>query len=113
MRRFGDREPEKIANRQAYIWLSRGLYEALEAFVRSCEPGRHALRIAAYEFHYSPFLALLKETLDKGVDIQIVYDGRKKAPGDANRAAVQQAGLEGPASSAPSRPPISRTTNSL
>lgn len=94
VRRFGDREPEKVANRQAYIWLSRGLSEALEGFVRSCEPGRHALRVAAYEFYYEPFLALLKETLDKGVDIQIVYDARKEKPRVKNREAVPAAGLD-------------------
>src|SRR6266508_2495463 len=50
VRRFGDRAPDKVPNRQAFIWLSRGLNEALEDFVRSSVPGRHAFRIAAYEF---------------------------------------------------------------
>lgn len=95
MRRFGDREPEKVPNRQAFIWLSRGLNEALEDYVRSCKPGQHALRVAAYEFYYEPFLALLKEALDKGVDIRIVYDARKEKPRVKNRQAVPAAGLDG------------------
>lgn len=93
-RRFGNRTPDQVQNNQAYEWLSRGLYEALENFIRSCEPGKHKLRIAAYEFNYTKFLQLIKEVSDTGVDIQIVYDARKKIPGDANRAMVNQLGLD-------------------
>ncbi|HYN00067.1 MAG TPA: phospholipase D-like domain-containing protein, partial [Aestuariivirgaceae bacterium] len=94
VRRFGNLAPDKVPNRQAFVWLSRGLNEALEDFVRSSDPQRHGLRIAAYEFHYEPFLAVLKEALDRGVDVQIVYDARKDPPGEQNRAAVAAAGLE-------------------
>jgi phosphatidylserine/phosphatidylglycerophosphate/cardiolipin synthase-like enzyme len=94
VRRFGDRAPDKVPDRQAFIWLSRGLNEALEDFIRSSDPQRHSLRIAAYEFHYEQFLAVLKEALDRGVDIQIVYDARKDPPQEKNRAAVAAAGLE-------------------
>ncbi|MGD8605460.1 MAG: hypothetical protein PVF49_12910, partial [Anaerolineales bacterium] len=59
-RRFGDRRPKEVPNRKAYEWLSRGLNEAMEDFIRSCQPGRHALRIAAYEFNYGRFLELIK-----------------------------------------------------
>jgi phosphatidylserine/phosphatidylglycerophosphate/cardiolipin synthase-like enzyme len=93
VRRFGDRAPDKVPNDAAFIWLSRGLNEALEDFVRSSEPKRHSLRIAAYEFHYQPFLAVLKDALKRGVDIKIVYDARKDPPQKANRAAVAAAGL--------------------
>lgn len=93
-RRFGDKAPEKVPNRQAFVWLSRGLYEALEEFIRSSEPGRHALRIAAYEFNYEPFLMIIREVLDSGVDIRIVYDARSDKPGDRNRDAVAAAGLD-------------------
>lgn len=92
-RRFGDRAPDQVPNRQAFIWLSRGLNEALEEFVTSCEPGKHALRIAAYEFNYEPFLRVLKDTLRDGVDIKIVYDARSANPGDANIQAVEDVGL--------------------
>jgi len=95
VRRFGDRAPEKVPNRKAFEWLSRGLNEALEAYVRSSQPGRDALRIAAYEFHYDRFLQVVKETLESGVDIQIVYDARKDSPKIKNIAAVQANGLDG------------------
>lgn len=92
-RRFGDRSPDQVPNDQAFVWLSRGLYEALVAFVRDTQPGRHALRIAAYEFHYPPFLREIKDAVDRGVDVRIIYDARKKSPRDANRAAVRDVGL--------------------
>jgi phosphatidylserine/phosphatidylglycerophosphate/cardiolipin synthase-like enzyme len=95
VRRFGDVAPDKVPNRQAFVWLSRGLNEALEEFVTSCQPGRHALRIAAYEFNYEPFLHLLKATLDRGVDVQVVYDARREQPRVKNRKAVPKAGLDG------------------
>jgi phosphatidylserine/phosphatidylglycerophosphate/cardiolipin synthase-like enzyme len=93
VRRFGDRRPEEVPNNKAFEWLSRGLNEALENYITSCVPGRHALRIAAYEFNYDEFLKVVKDTLDRGVDIEIVYDARKDNPKIPNRAAVAAAGL--------------------
>lgn len=94
--RFGDRTPDQVPNRKAFEWLSRGLNEALEEYLRSCIPGVDALRIAAYEFSYSQFLDVVKEVLDSGVDVQIVYDARKKNPRTKNIAAVQAKGLHAP-----------------
>ena len=95
VRRFGDRAPDAVANRKAFEWLSRGLNEALEAHLRSCVPGRDALRIAAYEFSYERFLAVVKEVLDAGVDVRIVYDARQDVPKLRNIAAVAALGLDG------------------
>ncbi len=95
VRRFGDEVPEHVPNRKAFAWLSRGLSEALEDYVRSSVPGRHALRIAAYEFTDARFLGVVKEVLDAGVDIQIVYDARQDSPKIRNRQAVAAAGLAG------------------
>ena len=94
VRRFGDKKPQDVPNRKAFAWLSRGLNEALEQYVRSCIPGRHALRIAAYEFNYPRFLDLVKEVIDTGVDIQIVYDARQDYPRILNQQAVLAAGLD-------------------
>ncbi|MEA3438800.1 MAG: phospholipase D-like domain-containing protein [Chloroflexota bacterium] len=94
VRRFGDRAPEEVTNRKAFEWLSRGLNEALEDFIRSSVPGQHALRIAAYEFNYAEFLDMVKEVLDTGVDIQIIYDARQDNPKISNRQAVAAAGLD-------------------
>ena len=93
-RRFNNRPPDKVEDNKAFEWLSRGIYEALEKYINDCQKGKHSLRIAAYEFHYEPFLKLLKATIKRGVPIKIVYDARKKVPGDKNRQAVHDAGLE-------------------
>lgn len=93
VRRFGDNSPDKIPNRKAYDWLSRGLYEALEDYITSCIPGVDSLRIAAYEFYYERFLQVVKSVLDAGVDVQIVYDARQDSPKLKNIAAVQAQGL--------------------
>ncbi|MDP2409023.1 MAG: phospholipase D-like domain-containing protein [Pseudolabrys sp.] len=91
-RRFGNRSPEDVPNNQAFVWLSRGLYEALEGYVKSCEKG-DGLRIAAYEFHYEPFLKLLKQAQQSGVDVKVVYDHRKPKPGETSRAAIGATGI--------------------
>lgn len=93
VRRFGDRSPDKVPGNKAYDWLSRGLYEAMCEFITSCKPGRDSIRIAAYEFKYEPFLKVIKETLDRGVDIEIIYDGRPGSPGDENRNLAESTGL--------------------
>lgn len=93
VRRFGNVNPDKVKDNKAYEWLSRGLYEATTEFITSCKPGKHILRIAAYEFKYEPLLEIIKETIDKGVDIEIIYDARKDTPGKENRALAKKHGL--------------------
>jgi phosphatidylserine/phosphatidylglycerophosphate/cardiolipin synthase-like enzyme len=95
IRRFGDRPPSQVQNNKAFEWLSRGLYEAMTAFIGSCIPGTDSLRIGAYEFNYEELLLVIKTAFDAGVDIRIVYDARKDKPGDSNRAAVGSTGLGG------------------
>jgi phosphatidylserine/phosphatidylglycerophosphate/cardiolipin synthase-like enzyme len=94
VRRFGDNPPDKVPNRKAYEWLSRGLNEALEEFVHSCVPGVDSLRIAAYEFYYERFLQVIKEALDAGVDVKFVYDARQDNPKLKNIATLQALGLD-------------------
>ena len=107
VRRFGDKRPQEVPNNKAFEWLSRGLNEALEDYLRSSVPGVHALRIAAYEFNYDAFLAVVKEVLDTGVDIKISFDARKDSPKIRNLAAVAAHGLDDPAVSFPRTQPKS------
>lgn len=97
-RQFGNRPPDEVENGEAFTWLSRGLYEALEAFVNDCVPGRHRLRIAAYEFRYPRFLQTIRAAVDRGVDVRVVYDARDDDMAEANDTAVLAAGLSGVAS---------------
>lgn len=92
-RRFGNRPPGDVG-RPAFDWLSRGLFEAMGEFVAACRAG-DALRICAYEFHYPPFLALLRAAVDRGVDLRVIYDHRdEEFPGPVNLAATQAAGID-------------------
>lgn len=107
VRRFGNRTPDRVGRdlglqpddvtgNPALVWLSRGLNEALLDYVSAAEPGRDALRIAAYEFTSKSFLAALDAAVAKGVDVRIVYDGReddKQRPGKPNREAAGDAHL--------------------
>ena len=93
VRRFGDVAPDKVKDNKAFEWLSRGLYEAMTAFITSCKPGKHSLRIAAYEFNYEPLLQVISDTIKAGVDIQIIYDAKGENPGVNNTALVTKFGL--------------------
>jgi phosphatidylserine/phosphatidylglycerophosphate/cardiolipin synthase-like enzyme len=94
--RFGDRAPGAVPGRRAFEWLSRGLNEALEAYIRSCVPGVDALRIAAYEFNYDRFLDVVKAASQAGVDVQIVYHAKEDSIGIKNNAAVADKQLDAP-----------------
>jgi PLD-like domain len=91
-RRFGNRKPDDVG-RAAFTWLLRGLFEAMTEFVGACGPG-DGLRICAYEFHYRPFLEVLKAAVDRGVDLRVIYDDRDKDfPGPVNLAATTATGI--------------------
>jgi phosphatidylserine/phosphatidylglycerophosphate/cardiolipin synthase-like enzyme len=93
VRRFGDRSPRDVPQDRAFEWLSRGLYEALVSFITSSVAGTNSLRMAAYEFNYEPLLKVITDTINTGVDIQIVYDARKAVPGDRNNEMVNKYNL--------------------
>lgn len=73
----------------AYNWLSRGLEEALLAFIASATGPGFALRGSVYEFNYPPVLGALKAAADRGVDLQVIYDRRGPA-GTGDRKKVWQ-----------------------
>ncbi len=108
-RRFGASVPDPAGSPDdpKLRWLSRGAWEALAGFVNRAAGPTFALRVAAYEFHYLPFLQELKSALGRGVDVQVVYDAKdngkpateyRKAenafPRDVNRDAIATVGLE-------------------
>jgi hypothetical protein len=74
----------------ALRWLSRGLFEGLQAFIRGAKKGE-SLFGAFYEFHEPRTLALLGEARDRGVNVSLVVDGKQY--GDDNRKAVHKAGI--------------------
>jgi phosphatidylserine/phosphatidylglycerophosphate/cardiolipin synthase-like enzyme len=96
VRRFGDADPATVPNRAAYQWLSRGLEEAVRAFIGRAVDGRFALRAAMYEFKWGPVLDAFKVAADSGADVEIVYHAVPKTgdptPAD-NLAAIEAARL--------------------
>jgi phosphatidylserine/phosphatidylglycerophosphate/cardiolipin synthase-like enzyme len=95
-RKFRNADPRTVPDRKAWIWLSRGLEEALLGFIRDTQAGDQ-IRGAFYEFRYVPVLQAFKQALDRGVDVKIVYDARTPETATPNERAIEQAGLPGSA----------------
>jgi hypothetical protein len=72
-------------------WLSRGLYEALVAFIGRAKDPSFGLRAALYEFHYDPVGRAFKAALDRKADVKILYDDPTYGPD--NRAMIDRVGL--------------------
>lgn len=72
-RRFGDKRPNEVPNEEAYQWLSRGLEEAIVAFIGRAVDDRYALRASVFEFKFAPVLSAFRVAHQAGADVKIVY----------------------------------------
>ncbi|HEY0020842.1 MAG TPA: phospholipase D-like domain-containing protein [Longimicrobium sp.] len=97
-RRFQNEPPGK-AGQGAYDWLSRGLLEALLAFLGRARKGWE-IHGAVYELQWPAVLDALKAAQDRGAVVHMLYDdiedyedGKPTGPWHKNRAAVAAAGL--------------------
>ncbi|HTH55362.1 MAG TPA: phospholipase D-like domain-containing protein [Cyclobacteriaceae bacterium] len=72
--KFGNKAPSKIGE-EAYKWLSRGLEEAIIAFIGNAKKG-DTLYGCFYEFHYDEVLLALKSAAQRGVTVNIIYDAK-------------------------------------
>src|SRR5919199_1702839 len=74
-----------VQREDAYPWLSRGLMEALVAFVARAESSDYDLHAAYYEFHWPEVLESFREAKRRGAGVHVVYDamGQKKNNEDA------------------------------
>jgi phosphatidylserine/phosphatidylglycerophosphate/cardiolipin synthase-like enzyme len=94
-REFHNKKPSEMKpaeQKKAYKWLSRGLFEALEKYIKKAKDSTWKIRAAVYEFEYEPILKLLQARADAGVDVKIVYDSRKEA--ESNDEAMKEAGVK-------------------
>lgn len=99
---FHNVEPSKVPNGAAYRWLSRSLRESLLEFIAAAGQG-DGLHVAIYEFHDPEIASALKEALNRGVDVKIVYH-KGQSPNDTAEESehiLSQAGLAQPAISIP------------
>ncbi|MFC6131560.1 MULTISPECIES: phospholipase D-like domain-containing protein [Streptomyces] len=87
--RFENRHPSTIPHREAWRWLSRGLEEALLAFIGGVGGEHRELHAALYEFEYPPVLEAFRVAAATGVDVRLVVFDHPH-----NRAAVAAAGID-------------------
>jgi phosphatidylserine/phosphatidylglycerophosphate/cardiolipin synthase-like enzyme len=88
--------PDKlgVAKRsEAFRWLSRGLVEALVAFIGQASSVGHVLRAAVYEFTEPAVLTAFKQAHEAGADVRIVFHANAGDEGDRNREAIGEIGL--------------------
>src|SRR5262249_49172655 len=84
---------------KARKWLSRGLEEALLAYLAQAKDKSYALHAVVYEFQKPNLLQGLRQALDRKVDVKVVYHHRHKPdPSDKtfqkNADAAKAAGLD-------------------
>jgi phosphatidylserine/phosphatidylglycerophosphate/cardiolipin synthase-like enzyme len=87
-KKFDNKNPDKIPNNKAYKWLSRGLEEAMLAFIAEAKGKEYSLRVAAYEFDYVPVIQALYNASKRGADVKIVYDRSKRGPWESTDKAI-------------------------
>jgi phosphatidylserine/phosphatidylglycerophosphate/cardiolipin synthase-like enzyme len=78
-RTFKNVAPDKLTGKKrddAFVWLSRGLEEAMIEFIQRATTKSHALRAAVYEFDYEPLIHELGQAQERCKDVKIVYDAR-------------------------------------
>jgi phosphatidylserine/phosphatidylglycerophosphate/cardiolipin synthase-like enzyme len=89
-REFHATPPHKLKGderKRAYVWLSRGLEEAILAFIGKASSTRYGLRAAVYEFSYQPAVAAFAAAQKRCKDVKIVYDARR--PSGTSKKAKQ------------------------
>ena len=95
-RKFGDNDPSKIP--EALVWLSRGLEEAILAFLAKAIDDRFVLHAAVYEFQKPNLLQGLVAAKRRGVEVRVLYHARDKGQKDKtrekNEAAIGAAGID-------------------
>ncbi len=95
-RKFPDVDLAKDPDPQALAWLSRGLEEALLAFIGQAKGKGWGLRAAVYEFNYLPVLKAFGAAAKSGADVKIIYDARpgKDHPVAESQKAITAAAIQ-------------------
>lgn len=69
--------PEDVPRREAWSWLSRGLEEAMLAFIRQAKGPDWSLRASVYEFDYAPIVREFAKAVERGVDVRITRHAKE------------------------------------
>lgn len=105
VRKFGNRRPDQVPDREAFRWLSRGLFRAMLNFIAQADSDEYALRACVYEFKQGAVLKSFRTAKEKGADVKIIFDDRqvvnqtnpdksKVQPSMDNREAIDTFDLE-------------------
>jgi phosphatidylserine/phosphatidylglycerophosphate/cardiolipin synthase-like enzyme len=89
--RFGNKPPDQVPNNAAWQWLSRGLEEALLAFIGQAADASWELDGAFYEFQHPAILDAFAVAARAGATVRLVVD----ANNPKNHTAVTDAGIDG------------------
>jgi len=92
-RRFGNKDPRTVPNEEALHWLSRGLEEAMVAFIGRATDSRFALRASFYEFDYDPALEAFRVAANAGADVRITYNKLGEV-GKSDAKAIEEAQIK-------------------
>ena len=84
--------PKSTAGQAALAWLSRGLEEAILAFIARAKGKGWGLHGSLYEFTHMPILNALAAARARGVDLQLVIDDMGAAK--ENAPCIKQAKLQ-------------------
>jgi phosphatidylserine/phosphatidylglycerophosphate/cardiolipin synthase-like enzyme len=71
-------KPEDVPNREAYVWLSRGLEEAMLAFIGQARGPKYSIRAAVYEFTHIPAIQAFVDALESGADVKIIHHAKRE-----------------------------------
>jgi phosphatidylserine/phosphatidylglycerophosphate/cardiolipin synthase-like enzyme len=71
-------KPSDVPDREAYKWLSRGLEEAMGAFIDQAKGPEYSIRAAVYELTYVPMIQKFVDALERGADIKIVHHAKRE-----------------------------------
>jgi phosphatidylserine/phosphatidylglycerophosphate/cardiolipin synthase-like enzyme len=104
--KFPDQQGKKPEG-EALTWLSRGLEEALLAYIGQADSSEWSLRAAIYELQYLPVLKAFGAAAKAGADVKVIYDDIdnsepatdkhgpvKSEPSTSNLQAIEEAGIE-------------------
>ena len=69
-------KPEDVPNREAYKWLSRGLEEALLAYINKAKDSSYSIRACLYELSNKPAAEAFIDALERGVDVKILHHAK-------------------------------------
>lgn len=76
-------------------WLSRGLFEAICAFIRQAKGKGWGIRAALYELDQLDVVNTFREVQKKGADVKIVYESRSgETQTRDNNATLKEAGFK-------------------